>query len=86
MPTYTLSYDIPHAIADNLVRALPAGGGRLYVSAGTSPSYDLSNNLDMSGVRNVTAGSGGYLPSGEVVAASFIRVNGGTSTVKITRE
>jgi len=85
MPTYSLSYGIPHAVADNAIRALPAMGGRLFITAGTATSIDLSNNLDMSGAKNVLAAAGPFLAAGDLVAASFIRVNGGTATVKIVK-
>jgi hypothetical protein len=80
----SLSYDIPHTIADTVIRALPAAGGRLFIS-GTATSIDLSNDPTMANAKNVLAAAGPFLAPGDFVAASFIRVNGGTGIVKISK-
>jgi hypothetical protein len=84
MPTEALLYGIPNAIPDNAVRALPAGGGRMFIS-GAATSIDLANDLAMTGAKNVLAAAGPFLAPGEFVSAGFIRVNGGTATIRITR-
>jgi hypothetical protein len=84
MPTEALVYGIPNIIPDNVVRALPAGGGRMFVS-GAATSIDLANDLAMTGAKNVAAAAGVFLAPGDWVSAGFIRVNGGTATVRISR-
>lgn len=85
MPTYSLSIGIPHVIADNVIRALPGRKARLFVSAGTATSIDISNNSDMSGAKNsVVATGAAFSEAGVDVAAGFLRVNGGTATVRLT--
>jgi len=84
MPTEALVYGISNIIPDNAVRALPAGGGRMFVS-GAATSIDLANDLAMTGPKNVLAAAGPFLAAGDFVSAGFIRVNGGTATIRITR-
>jgi len=84
MPTEALVYGIPNLITDTTVRALPAGGGRLFVT-GAATSIDLGNDLAMTNAKNVAAAGGAFLAPGDFVSAGFIRVNGGSATVRITR-
>jgi len=81
----SLSIGITHAIADNVVRALPSRKCRLFVTPGTATSIDISNNFDMTGAKNsVVATGAAFSESGVDVAAGFLRVNGGTANVRLT--
>ena len=80
-----LSYGVSWPINDTLIRALPSGGGRLFVS-GPAASIDLSNDVTMANAKNVVAATGlAFSPEGAPVSAAFIRVNGGAAIVKVTK-
>jgi hypothetical protein len=88
-----LSYGVPVTIADTVIRGLPPQGGHLFVTVSTATSFDLSNSPTMANPMNVAAAAtaivGGFAYSGEVgarVSANYIRVNGGTAIVKITKQ
>jgi len=81
----SISIGYPQVIADNVPRALPGRKARLFITAGTATSIDISNNADMSGAKNsVVATGAAFSESGVDVAAGFLRVNGGTATVRLT--
>lgn len=84
MPTESIGYGVTHAINDTNIRALPARGGRMFIT-GAATSIDLANDLAFTSPKNVLAAAGPFLAPGEWVSAGFIRVNGGAANIRITR-
>jgi hypothetical protein len=80
-----LSLGVTYTIADNTPRALPSRGCHLFITASTATSADFSNDSAMANAKNsVPATDPVFSPSGATVSAGFIRINGGSATVRPT--
>lgn len=73
-------------IADTVIRAIPPRVYRMFITAITATSVDISNNSDMSNAKNlVPATDPAFGAGGQDVAAGFIRVNGGSAVVRLAK-
>ena len=71
-------------IADANIRALPTRASRMFITAVTATSVDISNDPAMGNAKNlVPATDASFTSAGVEVAAGFIRVNGGTAIVNL---
>jgi hypothetical protein len=73
------------SITDNAIRALPTRLHRMYITASTATSADISNNSDMSNPKNLVAATDPAFGTGQDVAAGFIRINGGNAVVRLVK-
>ena len=81
----TLATNLPQALVQDEIVALPGRAGRLLVTIGTAASIGFSNNADMTGEATqlaATFGNAGAYASGIDVSGGFIQANGGTATVR----
>jgi hypothetical protein len=72
-------------IADVGIRALPARLHRIYITAVSATSVDISNNSDMSNPKNLVPATDQAFIGGTDIAAGFLRVNGGTAVVRLVK-
>jgi hypothetical protein len=72
-------------INDTVVRALPTVKHRMFVTAITATSIDISNNSDMSNAKNLLPADPSFGSGGQEMAAGFIRVNGGSANVRLVK-
>ena len=73
-------------INDTVVRALPSMKCRMFITAVSATSADISNNSDMSNAKNlVPATDPSFGTGGQEVAAGFIRINGGAANVRLVK-
>lgn len=80
-----LSLGVVYTISDTVPRALPARGCHLFITPISATSADFSNNSDMSNAKNsVVATDPVFSVSGATVSAGFLRINGGSATVRPT--
>lgn len=80
------SYGYPVNIANNTIRAFPSAGGRVFITASTATSVDISNDSNMANAKNlVPATDPAFTTGGMTIGAGFIRVNGGAAIVRVSK-
>jgi len=73
-------------ITDNAIRALPSVKTRIFITAISATSADISNNSDMSNPKNIVpATDPAFGTGGQEMAAGFIRINGGSANVRLVK-
>jgi len=73
-------------ISDNAIRALPTVKTRIFITAISATSADISNNSDMSNAKNLVAGTDpAFGTGGQEMASGFIRINGGSANVRLVK-
>jgi len=84
MPTKLLNVGVVNVITNNAIMALPAKACRMFITALTATSVDISNNADMSNAKNSVVATGpAFSEAGVDTAAGFIRVNGGNANIRL---